>query len=77
MSENEPECRICFEGETDDDPFISPCLCRGTSKYVHMSCISTWRNLNRDGIGFTKCMECNNEYIIKSTNPLEKRYMYI
>ena len=45
MSEDISECRICFEIETYDDPFISPCRCKGTSSYVHKSCLNTWRNL--------------------------------
>jgi len=77
MSNNVPECRICFDGETEGDPFISPCLCRGTSKYVHISCLDTWRQFNRDGPGFSRCMECNNEYIIKRKYPLEDSKMYI
>ena len=49
MSVDSSECRICFENEGIDNPFISPCLCKGTSKYVHLSCLMTWRQLNRDG----------------------------
>ena len=37
MSDEIKECRICFEGEKEDDLFISPCRCSGTSKYVHYS----------------------------------------
>lgn len=38
-------CRICL-GEEDpddkDDELISPCLCKGTMKYIHLSCLKNW-----------------------------------
>ena len=77
MSVDSSECRICFENEAFDDPFISPCLCKGTSKYVHLSCLMTWRNFNRDGAAFKKCMECNKEYVIKTNYEAEKINMYL
>ena len=36
LSEDIPECRICFDPEAEDDMLLNPCLCNGTSKYVHM-----------------------------------------
>ena len=67
MSDEAPECRICFELEMSDDLFISPCRCSGTSKYVHQSCLHNWRYINRNEIAFRKCMECHENYrIIKS-----------
>ena len=40
---NLKECRICFENnESQDNLFISPCLCDGTSKYVHSKCLEQW-----------------------------------
>ena len=59
------ECRICFDSTVGDDEFISPCLCDGTSKYIHKSCLSKWRNLNIDGDAYKKCMECNQAYITR------------
>ena len=76
MSVDSSECRICFENEGIGNPFISPCLCKGTSKYVHTSCLMTWRQLNRDGAAFKKCMECNKEYVIKTNYPVEKTNIY-
>ena len=32
---NSQECRICLEVEENMDELISPCLCDGTSKWVH------------------------------------------
>jgi hypothetical protein len=37
-------CRICYEGPREEDKLFSPCLCRGSCKYVHVSCLHTWRH---------------------------------
>lgn len=42
MSVSEPTCRICMAGETKEDFFISPCLCKGSTKYTHISCLKEW-----------------------------------
>ena len=39
-------CRICLE--QDDEEYISPCLCKGTQKYIHRSCLNQWREVNRN-----------------------------
>jgi len=71
MSEEKKECRICFDEGTDDDPLISPCKCKGTSAYVHKSCLSNWRNFNRNSEAWNICMECHAEYIISRKYPIE------
>ena len=76
MSEEIAECRICFEQETEDDKFISPCMCKGTSKYVHYSCLTTWRNFNRDSEAWNKCMECGEYYTLRYKYPIEKMDMF-
>mmetsp|Transcript_45555 Transcript_45555/g.97698 ORF Transcript_45555/g.97698 Transcript_45555/m.97698 type:complete len:437 (+) Transcript_45555:198-1508(+) len=36
-------CRICLlEGPGEDDPFITPCQCRGSIEYVHLACLRHW-----------------------------------
>ena len=35
-------CRICYEGAEAGELF-KPCCCDGTMKYVHVSCLNTWR----------------------------------
>lgn len=57
----EKECRICLEKDKFDE-FIHPCLCDGTSKWVHSSCINRWRELNINRKGYYQCMECNYKY---------------
>jgi len=68
---NDKECRICFENEPDD--FINPCLCDGTSKWIHRDCLNEWRETNRDGKAYTNCMECNYEYLYKLKYQKEKK----
>ena len=74
------ECRICFEQEKENEnendnennQLISPCLCNGTSKFVHIECLETWRKINKDGPGFYKCMECRYKYNFRYRFPKEK-----
>lgn len=41
---DEPTCRFCFGAEdTAQDPLFRPCQCRGTSAWVHVGCLDTWR----------------------------------
>jgi len=36
-------CRICLmEGQSEDDPLISPCSCKGSIEYVHLGCLRHW-----------------------------------
>ncbi len=63
VSEEIKECRICLESELDsDEPFINPCRCRGTSKWVHLSCLNRWRNEGININARTHCAECKTEY---------------
>ena len=57
------ECRICFESGTNDNFLITPCLCDGTSKYVHVECLRRWRMENYLKKPYYRCMECNYQYI--------------
>lgn len=70
-------CRICFE-EIDslDDPLISPCMCKGNSKYIHRSCLQKWRLVNPvDSVQRNKCMECQYNYnIIAKSNSISILY---
>ena len=41
-NEDNAQCRICFETDsTRENPLMNPCLCNGTSKYVHKKSLST------------------------------------
>ena len=58
---NLKECRICFNNDKDDE-YIAPCLCSGTSKYVHRDCINRWRVLSNNPEALTHCNQCNNNF---------------
>ena len=62
IENNEKICRICLESDNPEDLF-SPCLCDGTSKYVHRNCLNQWRilhDINSDN--FKKCELCQTVY---------------
>ena len=74
---NNAECRICFENDsTFENPLISPCLCSGTSKYVHKCCIQRWRRENMTSIAFRRCQECHFFYNIEEDNHTEETYVF-
>lgn len=78
----EATCRICFDSERND--LISPCLCSGTSKFVHDKCLKTWISSQEVNNSKPKCEICNYEYkmkmkIIKVYNPkkaIEEEFLY-
>lgn len=36
-------CRICWQTDfSPDNPLISPCICDGTMKYIHLICLQKW-----------------------------------
>tara|TARA_X000000368_G_C23016376_1_gene705895 strand:- start:843 stop:1709 length:867 start_codon:yes stop_codon:yes gene_type:complete len=66
----EKECRICLEKDKIDE-FINPCLCMGTSKWVHSSCLNKWRQINIHSKPYKQCMECNYKYKFTTIIELE------
>lgn len=61
-------CRICHCGN-ESEVLISPCLCTGTVKYVHHSCLMDW--LKR--CVKTKCELCLYNFSVhRKTKPLKK-----
>ena len=36
------QCRICFEGDSSENPLISPCECNGSVRYIHEKCLKEW-----------------------------------
>lgn len=58
-------CRICFGGELEDPELgrlFSPCVCRGTSRFVHVACLSQWRQSSASRVAFYRCGQCGWEY---------------
>jgi len=55
------ECRICLEkGGSSMFSLIAPCLCKGTSAFVHRECLDKWRAQSARAFSF--CRECGFEY---------------
>ena len=54
-------CRICLENDRGDE-LISPCMCKGTQKFVHRSCLDHWRSLNDGSFAFSNCTTCNAQF---------------
>lgn len=52
----EKTCRICLESSSHD--LISPCLCSGSMKYVHRSCLDKWRADDPTRQKFNTCDIC-------------------
>ena len=65
------ECRICLEF-TPINQLISPCLCNGTSKYVHIDCLQKWRRIATNPIAKKKCLECYSNYNLRKKNTFIK-----
>lgn len=53
-------CRICLD-ESPRSALIAPCLCSGSSKWIHRSCLDRWRTTREDK-AFSKCTECLYKY---------------
>jgi len=61
-NKDEMQCKICLE--TDGNDLIAPCYCSGSSKWIHRSCLDTWRSTHA-GRAFTHCGLCGFEYVIE------------
>ncbi|KAK4875193.1 hypothetical protein RN001_011615 [Aquatica leii] len=65
-------CWVCFATEEDDAEasWVQPCNCRGTTKWVHQSCLQRWVDEKQKGgnIGKVACPQCQTEYIIVFPN---------
>lgn len=58
-------CRICYEPKRDDDPLLMPCLCEGSMKYVHRSCIKKWIENSKVILDNPKCEVCKTQFAIQ------------
>ncbi|OMJ82434.1 hypothetical protein SteCoe_16911 [Stentor coeruleus] len=58
--DEEKVCRICFDQEGGN--IISPCKCRGNSKYVHDECLRSWIKVKFESIENAKCEVCMQLY---------------
>ncbi|XP_058803650.1 E3 ubiquitin-protein ligase MARCHF5-like [Phymastichus coffea] len=70
--EDKRYCWVCFATDEDDAtaPWVKPCHCRGTAKWVHQRCIQRWVDEKQKGRAgaHVACPQCNTEYIIVYPN---------
>ena len=70
-------CRICLD-TNDQHDMICPCICDGTMKFVHRTCLQKWRTIDIQSPNFNRCNLCLSEYIIDDTTSCwEKCWIYI
>ncbi|XP_053266836.1 E3 ubiquitin-protein ligase MARCHF5 [Pleuronectes platessa] len=66
--EEQPEkhCWVCFATERDDHSaeWVSPCRCKGCTKWIHQSCLQRWLDEKQKGNsgGAVSCPQCGTEY---------------
>ncbi|ORY80297.1 hypothetical protein BCR35DRAFT_304498 [Leucosporidium creatinivorum] len=68
--EQEKVCRICFGGPEEEEELgklFSPCVCRGTSRYVHVQCLEHWRQASANSASFYACDQCGFQYRFSRT----------
>ncbi|KAF8759088.1 ring finger [Rhizoctonia solani] len=66
----ERQCRICLAGaeeEAELGRLISPCLCRGSIRYVHVNCLKQWRVMSQNRSAFWSCPQCGFKYALART----------
>ena len=57
-------CRNCHEKRREKD-MIAPCMCSGTMKWVHRSCLDTWRTVSPRFSSFSECDVCHFKYRVQ------------
>ncbi|KAH8283825.1 hypothetical protein KR054_002579 [Drosophila jambulina] len=67
--ESERCCWICFATDEDNRlaAWVKPCQCRGTTKWVHQSCLYRWideKTQKGNALRSVSCPQCQTEYII-------------
>mmetsp|Transcript_9719 Transcript_9719/g.27290 ORF Transcript_9719/g.27290 Transcript_9719/m.27290 type:complete len:749 (+) Transcript_9719:76-2322(+) len=66
-------CKICLvDAEEGGGDLLRPCLCRGSIKYVHESCLKEWiQSYIRANERVPSCEVCKSEYEIRYSRPHE------
>jgi len=59
--EEERECRVCREDESEDNKLYAPCLCSGSILFCHEQCLVEW--LKRSGKDY--CELCKTKYVFQ------------
>lgn len=62
-------CRICHCEADENNALISPCLCSGSLKYIHLACLQKWIKSSEK----KSCELCNFEYTMTTkTKPFKE-----
>lgn len=66
--QSEKHCWVCFATDKDDygAEWVSPCRCRGCTKWIHQECLQRWldeKQKGNDG-SVVCCPQCGTEYQI-------------
>ncbi|KAL7846755.1 hypothetical protein SRHO_G00217350 [Serrasalmus rhombeus] len=64
----ERHCWVCFATEREDRvaEWVSPCRCKGCTKWIHQACLQRWLDEKQKGNsgGAVSCPQCGTEYRI-------------
>eukprot|EP00286_Rhodomonas_abbreviata_P017618 CAMPEP_0181316530 /NCGR_PEP_ID=MMETSP1101-20121128/15945_1 /TAXON_ID=46948 /ORGANISM="Rhodomonas abbreviata, Strain Caron Lab Isolate" /LENGTH=402 /DNA_ID=CAMNT_0023423785 /DNA_START=174 /DNA_END=1382 /DNA_ORIENTATION=- len=60
--ESEKQCRICHSCDVGE--FISPCLCKGSGRWVHRKCLQEWRVKSSRPDSYHTCELCQHQYTV-------------
>lgn len=75
-------CRFCFDGSPESGALISPCKCKGSQAFVHLSCLRRWQRMvlvsqpthpafQRDDVRHHECNVCKAEFTCPPPTRLE------
>ena len=64
LEQEERVCKICFDYETTKNQVINPCRCRGSSKFIHESCLRLWILCKYPEVINPRCEICRYSYRI-------------
>lgn len=56
-------CRICHSCD-EDEQLISPCLCKGSGRWVHRKCLQEWRVKSSRADSYHTCELCQHQYTV-------------
>ncbi|WWD06973.1 hypothetical protein V865_005070 [Kwoniella europaea PYCC6329] len=68
--DNDKTCRICFSGPEEEETLgrmISPCLCTGSMRHVHVKCLNAWRGTGTNAKAHLECPQCHYRYQLRRT----------
>lgn len=57
--EDENTCRICHSLCNDEESYCHPCKCKGSLKYIHVTCLKDWLTICKN----KKCDICHYPFI--------------